>query len=415
LEQFSLSKLNLYIRRVIAVNFEDPIWIDCELLSVKEKSGHIYLDLIEKDEQDQIIAQSSAVIWKTQSAALQKKCSYDLYQILSAGNKVLIAVTVDYNARYGLKLIVQDLDSSFTLGKLIQSKLKVIERLKSEQLWQKNKECNLPCAIKKIAIIGSSSSAGFRDFINQLEENHYAYTFKLKIYEATMQGNNTSEQIGKAFELIKSEVSFKPDMVVIIRGGGSKHDLLDFDEYAISKAISECPYPVFTGIGHFIDESLADLSAYTSLKTPTAVAEEILHINHQFESELVIIFQEICSYANSRKNNYKIELKSIESIINNTIHRLLFEKQKNVIELKHQLYRLLSQIVNKNLLQLESVKASLDQNDPDKILSKGYSLVYKNGQVVKDIEIIELEDLIETKIMNGKFKSIITEKWLQKS
>ena len=230
-----------------------------------------------------------------------------------------------------------------------------------------------------------------------------------------MQGNNTSEQIGKAFELIKSEVSFKPDMVVIIRGGGSKHDLLDFDEYAISKAISECPYPVFTGIGHFIDESLADLSAYTSLKTPTAVAEEILHINHQFESELVIIFQEICSYANSRKNNYKIELKSIESIINNTIHRLLFEKQKNVIELKHQLYRLLSQIVNKNLLQLESVKASLDQNDPDKILSKGYSLVYKNGQVVKDIEIIELEDLIETKIMNGKFKSIITEKWLQKS
>ena len=172
MEQFSLSKLNLYIRRVIAVNFEDPIWIDCELLSVKEKSGHIYLDLIEKDEQDQIIAQSSAVIWKTQSAALQKKCSYDLYQILSAGNKVLIAVTVDYNARYGLKLIVQDLDSSFTLGKLIQSKLKVIERLKSEQLWQKNKECNLPCAIKKIAIIGSSSSAGFRDFINQLEENH---------------------------------------------------------------------------------------------------------------------------------------------------------------------------------------------------------------------------------------------------
>jgi len=324
LEQFSLSKLNLYIRRVIAVNFEDPIWIDCELLSVKEKSGHIYLDLIEKDEQDQIIAQSSAVIWKTQSAALQKKCSYDLYQILSAGNKVLIAVTVDYNARYGLKLIVQDLDSSFTLGKLIQSKLKVIERLKSEQLWQKNKECNLPCAIKKIAIIGSSSSAGFRDFINQLEENHYAYTFKLKIYEATMQGNNTSEQIGKAFELIKSEVSFKPDMVVIIRGGGSKHDLLDFDEYAISKAISECPYPVFTGIGHFIDESLADLSAYTSLKTPTAVAEEILHINHQFESELVIIFQEICSYANSRKNNYKIELKSIESIINNTIQRFLF-------------------------------------------------------------------------------------------
>ena len=69
MEQFSLSKLNLYIRRVIAVNFEDPIWIDCELLSVKEKSGHIYLDLIEKDEQDQIIAQSSAVIWKTQSAA----------------------------------------------------------------------------------------------------------------------------------------------------------------------------------------------------------------------------------------------------------------------------------------------------------------------------------------------------------
>lgn len=415
MEQFSLSKLNLYIRRVIAVNFQDPVWINCELLSVKEKSGHIYLELIEKDDNNLIIAQSSAVIWRTGVASIQKNNSFDLFQILAEGNQVLLNVSVDYNARYGLKLVVQDLDGTYTLGKLIQGKIKVIERLKTELLWQKNKLCFLPCAIKNISVITSTSSAGYIDFLNQLNENHFGFTFKINIYEASMQGANTVDHICNAFKLISDENLFKTDLVVLIRGGGSKHDLLEFDDYFVSKAISDCPYPVFTGIGHFIDESLADLSAFLALKTPTAVADEIIHINQRFEAELSSIFQEICNYVISKTTIHKNELTSIETLLISSTRKTLYEHLSLTNEIRHTIKLNTNHLINKHYLILMEIQSCLDLNDPDNILSKGYSLVYKNGRLIKTIEDLNTEDLIETKLINGTFKSRITELWPQKS
>lgn len=415
MEQFSLSKLNLYIRRVIAVNFQDPVWINCELLNVKQKSGHIYLELIEKDDNNQIIAQSSAVIWKTAVASIQKNNPFDLFQILVEGNQVLLNVTIDYNARYGLKLIVQDLDGTYTLGKIIQGKIKIIERLKSELLWQKNKNSTLPCAIKNISLITSSDSAGCKDFLNHLIQNHFGFTFKIKKYEAAMQGALTVYQICNAFELIKKENKFKSDLVVIIRGGGSKHDLLEFDDYLISKAISECPYPVFTGIGHFIDESLADLSAFSALKTPTAVADEILHINQQFEMGLISTYQEICNYVLAKNNNYKTSLASIETNLISTTRRILFDQQTKGNELRHNIEMCKNKLLNKYHMLFIEIQGCLDLNDPDKILSKGYSLVYRNGKLVQTIENLNAGDLVETKLINGTFKSRITDIWPQKS
>lgn len=411
MEQFSLSKLNLYIRRVIAVNFQDPVWINCELLSVKQKSGHIYLDLIEKDDHNEIIAQSSAVIWKTAVASIQRKISFDLMQILAEGNQVLLNVSIDFNARYGLKLVIQDLDGTFTLGKIIQGKIKVIERLKTELLWQKNKNCPLPTAIKCISVITSTSSAGCIDFLNQLKENHFGYTFKLKIYEASMQGTHTVNDICKAFDLISQEKKIKTDLVVLIRGGGSKHDLLEFDDYFISKAISDCNFPVFTGIGHFIDESLADLSAFSALKTPTAVADEIIHINQLFESKLVSTYQEICHHVIAINNIHKNELTILESNLIGSAQRIVYDQQYITNEVKHSIKQSTNHLINKHNMSLLEIQGCLDLNDPGKILTKGYSLIYKNGQLVKTIEDLKTEDLIETKLINGTFKSRITELW----
>lgn len=147
MEHFTLSKLNSYIRRVLAINFQDAIWISAELLSYKEKAGHAYLELIEKDEQDTIIAQSSAVIWKSSFAAIKKINAVDLLQILREGNEIRVLVQVDYNARYGLKLVVQNVDAAYTLGKIAQSRLRTVERLK-KWVYGKNKERTEACFAK---------------------------------------------------------------------------------------------------------------------------------------------------------------------------------------------------------------------------------------------------------------------------
>ena len=77
------------------------------------------------------------------------------------------------------------------------------------------------------------------------------------------------------------------DAVVIIRGGGSGTDLLLFDRYEIAAAVAACPFPVLAGIGHQKNESITDMMAHTSLKTPTKVAEYIIQHNRTFEQELL--------------------------------------------------------------------------------------------------------------------------------
>ncbi len=415
MESFSLSKLNTYIRRALAVNFQDPIWIRCELLSANFKSGHVYLEVVEKDPSDQIIAQAAAVMWKGNLNQVQSRSPYDILQILSPGHEVLIQIQVDFHARYGLKLIIQDIDGTYTLGKIAEAKLKTIERLKQESLWQKNKTIQAPLVIQSIALIGSSSSAGYQDFLDQLLVNKYHFTFRLKRYEASMQGEFTVSSIRNAFEEIKAHKKGTFDAVVLIRGGGSKHDLLEFDDYEISKLISNCEYPVFTGIGHFIDESLADLSAYKSLKTPTAVSEEIIQTNANFEALLESQFTDGMS---STLKLYQLQLMKFQNLkeqINLNFHQVLNHQIRNVDSLKSATEFHSWQILNTNKLKLSDLLLQIESNDPISILAKGYSISFKDGKVIRSIHQIQQDDVIETQLENGIFKSIISHKWLQKN
>ena len=99
METISLSRLNEFVRRVIALNFDDPVWIVAELLQIKESKGHYYIELAEKSDQGDIIAQSSAVIWKPNYGLIKKSLSADIFTILKEGNQIKVQVLVDYHPR----------------------------------------------------------------------------------------------------------------------------------------------------------------------------------------------------------------------------------------------------------------------------------------------------------------------------
>ena len=187
METFSLSRLNEYIRRAIVANFIDPVWITGEILQVKINKGHVYIDLVEKSN-EAIIAQSSLVLWKTNFVLLQKNTVIKLEELVKEGNEVKLQVIVDYNIRYGLKLLIQNIDPSYTLGKIAQQKLEIVAKLKADNLWQLNQNLDLPIVIKKIAVITSLSSAGKIDFKHELTSNQFGYSFNLTFFQAGMQG-----------------------------------------------------------------------------------------------------------------------------------------------------------------------------------------------------------------------------------
>ncbi|MCX6237878.1 MAG: exodeoxyribonuclease VII large subunit [Bacteroidia bacterium] len=286
-ERLKLSELNGLVKKAVGEAFTAPIWVIGEISELKtNRSGHCYLVLIEKDEnEDVIVAQARATIWSYTFRMLRPYFESTTGQQLTEGIKVLVSVSVEFHELYGYSLNIRDIDPTYTLGDMARRRREIIARLQSEGVAEMNKELELPLVPQKIAIISSSTAAGYQDFIDQLSNNPAGYHFDLKLFPAIMQGNQAESSIIGALEQIYLYENFF-DAVVIIRGGGSQADLSCFDNYNLAYYITQFPLPVITGIGHEKDDSIVDLVAHTRLKTPTAVAEFLISGVAQFDVHL---------------------------------------------------------------------------------------------------------------------------------
>jgi len=276
-ERLKLSELNGLVKKAVGEAFTAPVWVIGEISELKmNRSGHCYLNLIEKEENgDAIVAQARATIWSYTYRMLRPYFESTTGQQLTEGLKVLVSVSVEFHELYGYSLNIRDIDPTYTLGDMARRRLEIIARLQAEGVANMNKELDLPLVPQKIAIISSSTAAGYQDFIDQLTNNAAGYHFFFKLFPSVMQGNQAESSIIAALEQIYVYENFF-DAVVIIRGGGSQADLSCFDNYNLAYFITQFPLPVITGIGHEKDDSIVDMVAHTRLKTPTAVAEFLI-------------------------------------------------------------------------------------------------------------------------------------------
>ncbi len=163
---------------------------------------------------------------------------------------------------------VVDVDESFTLGELARTRQKILETLRREGLLERNKQRVLSEVPLRIGLVSARGSAAFQDFTTVLLAS--GYSFDIVFAEARMQGQATEDTVTAAIASLSRE---SLDVICVVRGGGSKTDLVFFDSEKICRAIATCPVPVLTGIGHEIDRSLADIVAYQDLLTPTDCAK----------------------------------------------------------------------------------------------------------------------------------------------
>ena len=280
-------------------------WVSCEIVRVNERRGHRYIELVDMDGDDEL-ARMSAVLWSSAWKILHTKYGADLNAILESGKKVLLECSIDFHEVYGLKLQVSDIDPMYTIGDLESKKRATLEKIKKENLLQKNASLKLPLVIKRIAIISSPKAAGYEDFVNHLTLNTYGYGFSLMLVEAAVQGVAAEQEICSA---IARAQDYEVDAIVIIRGGGSRLDLEVFNTYSIANAIAHSRLPVISGIGHESDETVADLVAHTRQKTPTAVAHYIIENNLNFDSKMQWAFERIHKEAKLLLGNTNEKLK----------------------------------------------------------------------------------------------------------
>lgn len=426
----SISQLTEQIRLTLETELEPVYWVMGELADFRQApQGHVYFELVEK-QGNQILAKIRANLWQFTYRSVAVKFESVTGTSLKNGMKVLAQVAVNYHPVYGLSVNVKDIDPSFSLGERARLRQETIDRLTREGLIRLNSRFELPPVVQKIAIISSATAAGYGDFVNQIDQNSYGYQVYHKLYNSLMQGNEAVSSLLSALDRVKAEVeNLHLEAVIIIRGGGAQLDLDCFDDYRLGAAIANFPLPVFTGIGHERDETVADLVAHTSLKTPTAVAEFLLSGFREFEENLGMVLQRLdrstrqqLKEEESKIHQYELRTKSLAKnritlegeIVKNRINRIVLAaknrlkiQEMNLESLETGLKKSLNTFLVKQNEKLENREMLLRQLDPNSIMRRGYTRTELDGIPIH-LSNAKPGDQIETFTQNQKISSSIT-------
>lgn len=455
MEYISLLTLNRHIKQLLSGGFPEAIWITAEITELQNhSSGHCYLQLAEKREDDEsILASARATIWASTYRMIKSYFESTTGRALSKGMKILVKVEIVFHEVYGYSLNIKDIDPTFTLGDIERRRREIIDRLICEGIIDKNRELEFPLLPKRVAIISSSTAAGYEDFVHQLEQNKDHYSFILTLFPTIMQGDKTAESVLHSLELIERQKN-DFDVIVIIRGGGAQQDLAAFDNYDIAAAIATFPLPVIAGIGHERDETIVDRVAYLRVKTPTAAAtflidafsEQEQYIDHciqwlndfsiDFFKENRLLQTDYSNHCHQVVSKVLMTVTTRLSLLSQDISHLsikLLNNQNNKLSLFGETLdlkiekgvMLQTAIMDRNLERLkyslqeyftrqyrllDVVETTRRLSDPEHILKKGYSVTRINGNALKDVSAITVGDIIETQLFHGQLKSIIKEK-----
>jgi exodeoxyribonuclease VII large subunit len=278
---YSVSQLCGEVRDFLGEAFS-AVWVVGEAQRVRPSArGHVYFELVEKGERDEIVGKLDAVIWKGDFLKIQRLLAGS-EQRLTDGVQIRCRGSLDFYAPSGrLQLCVREVDPAFTLGLLERRRRETLAALAAAGLLEANRALPLAELPLSIALITSGESAAYHDFLSGLAESGYG--FRVLFLHAAMQGRDAEREVVSA---LASLAGLAIDCAVLIRGGGSRTDLAAFDSRSIAEAIARAPFPVLTGLGHEIDQAIADLTAHTAFKTPTKVAEFLIERIAGVEEEI---------------------------------------------------------------------------------------------------------------------------------
>ena len=428
MKHITLSTLNRLVSEALSAELEETYWIIAEISEMRiAANGHCYMELIEKDETTgKLQAKASAHIWKFALKLIKSDFEKQTGQRLSTGLKILIAVEPTFHELYGYSLNIIDIDPTYTLGDISRHRQEIIRQLEADGVLTLNKELPLKRPTLRIAVVSSSTAAGYEDFIHQLKNT--SFRFVTKLFPAVMQGEDIEDSIIAALDDIAAQASAW-DCVCILRGGGAVSDLQGFESYKLAANVAQFPLPVLTGIGHERDETVLDIVAHTHLKTPTATAAFLID-QAQAEIETIkdleaYIYNNIAKTISQRqaefeKLSYRVSAYSSQfcNRASNTlshIYERIKLKGRNRIAKEHTRNEILADSIprlvkfalerSRNLIALTEQKIKMAS--PERILSLGYSITSHNGHILTDIAKLNEGDMIETHVANGKIISRI--------
>ena len=386
---FSVREITANIRQFLEAKFS-RIGVRGEVSSFTcHASGHWYFNL--KDSSAQI----SAVMFRSanQKVTFQPK----------VGEEIILWGRITVYEPRGAYQILADRMEKVGDGALQKAFEQLKVKLKNEGLFDRKKP--LPYLPRHIAIVTALTGAALRDVLSVL--NRRSKGIRITVVPALMEGAQATVSIQMA---LKQAWKLKDlDLVLITRGGGSAESLWVFNDEALARLAVQCPVPLVSAIGHEIDFTIMDFIADLRAPTPSSAAEmisknnvELLEKIQNHRKNLIynlkrFIQQKVKELGRCRKT-FTSPLSKIEDALLKCDDYILRMEQnvKNLLELKKHL--------------LHKLKDVLIQLDPEQIMSRGYSLCFKEGRVIRSANELTPKDLVNIRFFKGQATAQITKK-----
>lgn len=428
MKALSLFELNNLVHEVLEATFDHTYWLTAELSECRvAANGHCYVELVEKaDDSRVLIAKARGNIWRNTYPLLAATFEHETGQKLQPGLKILVEAKVTFHELYGYALNIIDIDPTYTLGDMARKRKEILAQLEADGVLTLNKELALPRPLSRIAVISSSTAAGYGDFCDQLEKSPYRFTTRL--FPAIMQGEHVEESVIEALDSIVEEQEAW-DVVVIIRGGGAVSDLNGFDTYLLAANVAQFPLPILTGIGHERDDTIIDVVAHTRLKTPTAVAAFLIERQRdEYETLLQMeknLQQNICRKLEKERNRFeqngrryqmatasychreKANLLKLTSLLEKQIFQLIQQQQFQLNSLQQVYEKAVATQISHEQIKLASIGKQLALAGPERILKMGFSITYHQGKAIKSASLLKSGSRLTTRLAEGSITSTV--------
>ena len=246
------------------------------------------------------------------------------------------------------------------------------KKLEKEGLFDPTKKRPLPDVIQKIAVISSVDAAGYRDFIKILGER--AGGLEIEVINTAVQGMNAPDEMMRALKKFNERAA--ADVICLVRGGGSKDDLAAFNDEALARAIRASRLPVLVGVGHEVDESIADLVADARASTPTHAAQLLTPRDKR---------EQVAYLRNMVAQMERMILRSVR-VVPQQIRQMLEQK---IYELGRN---------------LSGAKAVLAELNPEKVLERGYAIISGKVKLGESLKIMTKQHIISAEVKEVKLR-----------
>ena len=270
----ALTIADLYDRvdRAVRSAFPDDVWITGEVRSMNVlRSGHCFLDLVDPSQAEdsgapKLDVKCWAGTWRGVKSALDALgVALEVGMVVRARGKVEL-----YKARGSVDFILRELDTEALMGRVAAERARLIQALVDEDLYDRQRRLRTPDVPLRIGLVASQGTEGYHDFLGQLEAA--GLSFVVTHVQSAVQGSDAPGQLATAIATLQDA---PVDVIAMVRGGGAKADLAAFDHERVARAVATSVVPVWTGIGHTNDVSVADEVAQRACITPTECGREL--------------------------------------------------------------------------------------------------------------------------------------------